>query len=45
MKQLLSTFTVLFTVILFAGNSLAQDATVVDPEHYKVEFENDFISI
>jgi quercetin dioxygenase-like cupin family protein len=45
MKQLLSIITVLFAVILFAGNGLAQDATKVDPKHYKVEFENDEVRV
>jgi quercetin dioxygenase-like cupin family protein len=45
MKQLLSIITVFFAVMLFAGNSLAQDATVVDADHYKVEFENDQVRV
>jgi quercetin dioxygenase-like cupin family protein len=45
MKQLLSIFTVLFAVTLISGNSFAQDATKVDPEHYKIEFENDQVRV
>jgi len=45
MKQFLSIITILFAVMLFAGNSFAQDATVVDPDHYKVEFENDKVRV
>lgn len=45
MKKLLLIITVLFAMTLFAGSSLAQDATVVDPEHYEVEFENDKVRI
>jgi quercetin dioxygenase-like cupin family protein len=45
MKQLLSIFTVLFAVILLSGYSFAQDATKVDPKHYKVEFENDQVKV
>ena len=45
MKKLVLIITVLFAVILFMGNSLAQDATVVDPDHYKVEFENDQVRV
>ena len=45
MKKLPSIITVFFAVILFAGNSFPQDATVVDPEHYKVEFENDQVRV
>ena len=45
MKQLLSIFTVLFTVIFLSGYSFAQDAVKVDPKHYKVEFENDQVRV
>jgi quercetin dioxygenase-like cupin family protein len=45
MKQLLSTFTVLFAVIIFSGSSFAQDAVKADPKHYKVEFENDQVRV
>jgi quercetin dioxygenase-like cupin family protein len=45
MKKSLLIIIVLFAVILFAGSSLAQDATLVDPEHYKVEFENDKVRV
>lgn len=34
------------TILLFsAAPALAQDPTVVDPDHYKVEFENDQIRV
>lgn len=45
MKQILSIFIMLIIVILVSGNSFAQDATVVDPDHYKVEFENDQVRV
>ena len=45
MAKSLLIVTVLFTVILFVGNSFAQDATVVDPDHYKVEFENEKVRV
>jgi len=45
MKQFLSAITVLFAVMLFAGNTFAQDAAEVDPNHYKVEFENDQVRV
>ena len=31
--------------LLFTNTAVAQDATVVDPEHYTVEFENDYVRI
>jgi len=45
MKKFLSFFTVLFAVIILAGSSFAQDATKVDPDHYKVVFENDQVRV
>ena len=45
MKQLLAILTVFFTVGLLSGNSYAQDAAKVDPEHYKVEFENEKVRV
>jgi quercetin dioxygenase-like cupin family protein len=45
MKKLNLVIAVLFAVILFAGSSFAQDATVVDADHYKVEFENDQVRV
>ncbi len=45
MKQLHSFFTVMFAVILLSGISFAQDATEVDPDHYKVVFENDQVRV
>ena len=41
MKKLFALLPVLLTVILLSGNSFAQDVTVTDPDHNKVEFEND----
>ena len=32
-------------LLLFAAPTFAQDATVVDPDHYKVEFENDQVRV
>lgn len=31
--------------LLFTNTTIAQDATVVDPDHYTVEFENDYVRI
>jgi mannose-6-phosphate isomerase-like protein (cupin superfamily) len=45
MKQFLLVVTVLFAVMLFTGNSFAQDAAKVDPKHYKVDFENDEVRV
>ncbi len=45
MTKSLLLVTVLFAVMIFAGNSFAQDATEVDPDHYKVEFENDDVRV
>ena len=39
---------VLFATIaflLFTNTTAAQDATVVDPDHYTVEFENDYVRV
>ncbi len=35
----------LLAFIFLGGSSFAQDATVVDPDHYKVEFENDEVRV
>ncbi len=32
-------------LLVFATPTLAQDATVVDPDHYTVEFENDHVRV
>jgi quercetin dioxygenase-like cupin family protein len=45
MKKLNFFFTALFTVILLTRVGFAQDATKVDPKHYKVEFENDEVRV
>lgn len=42
MKQLLSIITVM---VLLSEISFAQDAAKVDPQHYKVEFENDQVRV
>ena len=39
----LATFVTL--LVLVTGPALAQDPVVVDPEHYKVEFENDHVRV
>ena len=46
MKQLTKIFAIIFITFLFlGGNGFAQDATKVDPKHYKVEFENDQVRV
>jgi len=45
MKSLIISFAVLFAVILISDSSFAQDATKVDPDHYKLEFENDQVRV
>lgn len=45
MKQFLSFITLLFAAMFFAGNSFGQDVTVTDPEHNKVEYENDQLRV
>ena len=45
MKKLNFFFTALFAVILLTRVGFAQDATKVDPKHYKVEFENDEVRV
>jgi quercetin dioxygenase-like cupin family protein len=45
MKKALSILTVLVAVIFLSNNCFAQDAAEVDPEHYKVEFENDQVRV
>ena len=45
MKKLTFSFVLAIALLLLSANSLAQDATVVDPEHYKVEFENDQVRV
>ncbi len=32
-------------LLLAAAPAMAQDPTVVDPDHYKVEFENDYVRV
>ena len=38
-------FLAALAILLFTNTAVAQDATVVDPEHYTVEFENDYVRI
>lgn len=45
MKKLTFSFVLAIALLLLSANSYAQDATVVDPEHYKVEFENDQVRV
>jgi quercetin dioxygenase-like cupin family protein len=45
MKQKLAVLTALCAVTFLAGHSFGQDATKVDPKHYKVEFENDQVRV
>ena len=45
MKRLTFALVLTFTVMFLSANSFAQDATLVDPEHYKVEFENDQVRV
>ena len=45
MKKITSLLTMLFGAILLSGYCIAQDATKVDPKHYKVEFENEFVRV
>jgi quercetin dioxygenase-like cupin family protein len=45
MKNLILVFLFVLCTILISANSLAQDAAEVDPEHYKVEFENDQVRV
>ena len=45
MKKLNLFFIALFAVILLTRVGFAQDATKVDPKHYKVEFENDEVRV
>jgi quercetin dioxygenase-like cupin family protein len=45
MKKLTFSFVLAIALLLLSANSFAQDATVVDPDHYKVEFENDQVRV
>ncbi len=45
MKKTLGLFTILLAVTFNSGKTFAQDATKVDPKHYKVEFENDKVRV
>ena len=43
--SLLSGFSALLFLMLFAGSALAQDPSKVDSTHYKVVFENDQVRV
>lgn len=45
MQKVISTLIFLCSLLLLSGNTLAQDAVEVDPDHYKVEFENDKVRV
>lgn len=45
MKKLNLIFSSVIVLIIFSTFSFAQDAVKVDPNHYKVEFENDQVRI
>jgi len=46
MKQTTKILRIMLLAFIFlGGSSFAQDATVVDPDHYKVEFENDEVRV
>ncbi len=39
------TFVISLVIFLIAQTASAQDATVVDAKHYKVEFENEYVRV
>ncbi len=45
LQSLASAFLIIATLGLLSHNALAQDPTVVDTTHYKVEFENDHVRV
>ena len=45
LQSLASAFLIVATTGLLSHNALAQDPTVVDSTHYKVEFENDDVRV
>ena len=45
MKYISQTVFFLFVLLFISNSSIAQDAAKVDPEHYKVEFENDEVRV
>lgn len=45
MKKLTFSFVLALALLLLSANSFAQDAVEVDPDHYKVEFENDQVRV
>ena len=45
MKKRIFLFLFILCAMLLSVNSLAQDATEVDPEQYKVEFENEQVRV
>lgn len=40
-----SILTVIAAAVILSGYIFAQDAVKVDPKHYKVEFENDYVRV
>ncbi|MDH3246164.1 MAG: hypothetical protein OEM26_16195 [Saprospiraceae bacterium] len=47
-NQICSTISLVLTILflpLLSGTAIAQEATEVDPAHYKVEFENEYVRI
>ena len=38
-------FLVLVIFLTFSNNVFSQDAVKVDPEHYKIEFENEYVRV
>ena len=45
MKYISQIMLFLFILLFLSNKSNAQDAVKVDPEHYKVEFENDQVRV
>ena len=45
MKKFTLIFATAVAILFFSTSSFAQDATEVDPDHYKVEFENDQVRV
>ena len=45
MKRLTQIIFVLFALMLLSGSNFAQDPTKVDPDHYKVVFENEKVRV
>ncbi|MCX8105006.1 MAG: cupin domain-containing protein [Ignavibacterium album] len=45
MRKLFLVFSFLIVLVIFPALSFAQDAVKVDPDNYKVEFENDQVRV